>query len=296
MSAHLPNEEVFASLARLLSNSFGQKSVLIAIALLSVGILEAASAAPLRRKYDRPAVAFAPATFTVTYGKTKTLCATVTPARMASQFASAAAWGNSAAAPGVFTITPGADPSCTGPGKIFLMVLSNLTKCSGQGSVVAKFTSPPPESKIRVAGAAQGTVLLPKSSAATLKINEGCPGGFGAQKTYYVRFASDAGTTPDFNGLGVHENLDTIDQPNTCDFNTNFPQSWTIGTQSDETPAPQNSIDDGNGKCGFDSTDSCSTIINQSFTVGSCTTAPITINFTMTNGVGTITRSDSGGQ
>lgn len=296
MSAHLPNEEAFSSLARFLSNASRQRGTLIVAVLLLGGLLEMASAAPLRRKYDRPAVAFTPATFTITYGKTKTLCATVTPARMASQFSSASAWGNSAAAPGVFTITPGTDASCTGPGKIFLTVLSKLTTCSGQGSVVAKFTSPPPESKLRVAGAAQGTVSLPKSSAATLKINEGCPGGFGAQKTYYVRLASDAGTSPDFNGLSVNENLDTINQPNTCDFNTNFPQSWTIGTQSDETPAPQNSFDDGNGKCGFDSTDSCSSIINQSFTVGSCTTTPITINFTMTNGVGTITRSDSGGQ
>jgi len=257
-----------------------RKFLHIGIAYLAIFITsETASAAPnAHHTYTKPTITFSPAAFTLSYGQTGTICATVTPSRMASKIA----WVNSNNAPGVFTITPGTSSGC-GAG-VALTITSNQTVCTSTGSVRAVLNG-------KTVASAQGTVQLPDKVSATVYQNPGCPGGYGALKIYFVHFATNEGGTPNFNGLSAHENLDTSGQPNDCGFDTSHPQGWTIG----ESPAPSNAVDDANGQCGSDPI-TCTTVINQTFTIGSCTTPLDTITLNLVNGVGTVVRSDSGGQ
>lgn len=100
-------------------------------------LVASASGADARRLYRRPTISFSQTPFTVTYGGTRTLCATVTPASKASLFTNMSAWADAADADGVFMTTPGTDPACTGPGKVSLTIKSNFDKCLPQGKVRA---------------------------------------------------------------------------------------------------------------------------------------------------------------
>lgn len=246
------------------------------LCVLFFGNMGVVHAADVHNKYKKPIITFNLPEFAMSYGDTGKLCAAVRPRLSASKIS----WLNSTTAPGVFKITPGTDSACGGGSDVSLTITSTMTACSPQGSVRAVLYEKP-------AGAIQGTVMLPDRITSSFRSAGLCD----SNVVYNVRFASNEGTTPNFEGLPVHENW-TVQPPNTCGMG-GHQDSWIIGTLSSGGPAEPNSIDDGNGQCGLPPGD-CSSLVTQTFTVGACTfpATPINITVQKQNGVASVTRSD----
>jgi len=240
---------------------------------------EAASAATnAHHTYTKPTITFSPASFSITYGDTGKICATVTPSRMASKLT----WVNSSNAPGVFVITPGVDPSCDGGSGVYLTITSTTSACISAGAVRGVLSG-------KTVAAAQGTVILPDKISSTFYSAGLCS----SDVTYLVHFASNESGTPNFDGLTASENLG-YPPPDGCSMT--IPREawgvWTIGTFSFGGSAPANTIDDGNGKCGLPT--NCTSHVSQTFTIGACTfpVTPIDITVQSVSGVASVQRSD----
>lgn len=226
-------------------------------------------------------VTFDRANFEVSYGKTLDLCMKIVPR---TRFKSLITFDSSPV--GVIEGKFGGTATCPDSSYDQIQISANVAKCEASASLLVKV-----HGKTVSGGTLPGTVMLPNKVTAVLAENNGCPGGYGASKIYYVYFKSNVeGATPNFNGLNAHENLSF--PSNGCNLATGIEFDWIIG----DPPVPTNAIDDANSKC-FDVPATCTSIVNQTFTVGSCITSPATtITFNFVNGLGDITRSDEGGQ
>ncbi len=245
-----------------------------------------ALAANPRHKYNRPAVSISPTSFTLSYGKTAKLCVTVTPARKASLFTNPAVWRNTV--PGVFTITPGADENCTGTGKVSLTVLSRVNDiCEPNGGVVAVLN------KVAAGPAAPAAVLVPDRESATRISDTSAPGLIETQ--WQITF-SNSGASANFNGLPVKEHtFISAGDLNTCEMVTGaddprLDHEWTLAN---------NSLVDANTRQETE-TRTCTSVLSQTFRVGSCTVpaigTPIKLTFKFVGGTPSFARSDAGGQ
>jgi len=125
--------------------------------ILLPGIVSALTIPALDQQlYTKVSVAFDKVPFTVSYGQTVNICATVTPSRMQSKITFA---GFPA---GVFEINTGSVSGCDG---VSLTVRSSVAKCVSEGTITANMNGSPVKS-------VSGTVLLPTSVYSHL-INSG---------------------------------------------------------------------------------------------------------------------------
>lgn len=218
--------------------------------------------------------------FAVTYGKTTTVCATVTPNRLASKFT----WADPE---GALTLTAGADPSCNGGSGGFLTIQAGIASdCTkGQRSIQAKLNG-------KLVSTGQGVVMRPTGTSAELALVAGCsaPFPYGTDSIWHVAFNSadaPAGIAPDFDGLMTTEVNPIVGN---CISTASFHggASWTIGPP----PWPHNAIDDNNSIC-KNTTTSCSMTMTQYFNLGQCKTPTVNVTFSFdSNGIETITRGD----
>ena len=121
-----------------------------------------------------------------------------------------------------------------------------------------------------------------------------CSGGHGFSEVYYLTFKPKSGNgSPVFTGLRTRE----IQRfgINSCELDPSA-STWSIGVEDPRgfySPSlGPNQIDDGNTKC-FDT--DCVTEFKQRFQTGKCFTPEYTHIFKLQNGVGTVTRADTGG-
>jgi len=241
-----------------------------------------ASAPQTRKSRPKVKVTFDRENFQVSYGKTIDLCMKIVPK---AKFTPLITFGSNP--PGLIQGSFGGAATCPDATYSKIRISATLTDCLAEANLLIKVNN-------KTVATLPGTILLPDKVFATIRAGAGgcSPGEYGALQAYFIHFESTVeGSTPDFNGLTVTEHLDTDGQPNGCEILTSAdytPPPWTMG----EAPAISNTIDDNNGKCGVFATTTCFTRINQTFTVGSCTTPVRTISVNIVNGSGTVTRSD----
>jgi hypothetical protein len=129
--------------------------------------IRAFAAAPLPQvTWTKATVTFSKPSFTISYGQTISICATITPSRLAPKFT----FVNSDSAPSVFTIVQGISPDCNGGVGAYLTVTSTQTACSAQGAVQAMFNG-------KVVKSAVGNVRIPTSEFAVLFSSVTCADG-----------------------------------------------------------------------------------------------------------------------
>lgn len=247
---------------------------------LALGYPASLSAANVPKNAKRPKVkvTFDRTDFQMSYGKTLDLCMKVVPAGRFTpkiQFASSPA--------GVIEGKFGGSATCAASFAP-IQIKASLTQCAASASLLIRVNN-------KTVATLPGAVLLPDIVSSTLAANEGCPNGYGASKKFFVHFRTGVeGATADFDGLPAHENLTFVS--NGCGLFEGIESDWAIGPPD----APSNAVDDGNSKC-FSDPVSCTTVISQTFTIGSCfTSPPTTITFQVSGEVGDVTRSDEGGQ
>lgn len=267
--------------------------LLVAIACLAISTFteKASAAANAHHKYIRPTIKFSPAIFTVSYGTTTNLCVTVNPSSSVSLFMDTNAWHSDV--PGVFAPVPGSNPSCTGPGKLFLSVRSVITDvCLAGGSVSGILNNHP-------AGSVVGNVLLPTQEFSALKDNSSSQNVISAD--WRITFTDSSGAA-NFNGLqnvGEHLFISPGD-PNDCHMGVGAQfetHDWVLGPVTAGGNTLRNSLVDSTAKQAESPT--CTSIVSQRFQIGRCTipivsAPPTKITFRFTAGAPSLIRSDGG--
>lgn len=259
-------------------------SIALCLSGLAMPSYGASKSAPQTRKSrPRVKVEFDRQNYLVSYGKTLDLCMKVTPAASAN-FSPLIAAPFSSNPTGALTGKFGGVAECAA-GFSRIQLGASLAKCEAAPSFIVTTNGRPRRASL------SGTVMLPDIVRSSLFSNEGCPGGFGASKEFAVRFESSQGANPNFDGLSAHENL--LFPVDGCGMKPGkLEGTWTLG----EEPNPHNSLIDANTFCSSEP-ETCTTKIEQTFTIGACTTSPpTTITFGFVNGVGDVTRSDTGAQ
>lgn len=222
--------------------------------------------------------------FAVTYGKQITLCATVTPSRLASKFT----WEDP---DGALTVIAGTDPNCNGGQGGFLTIQARTNSvgsdCSiSDRSVVAKLHG-------KVVSTTQGKILRPTGTAATLFfVSTGTTGQYGLISKWhvYVNSAdSPAEVAPDFDGLMAAEDIDIISVSEEC---PTLPIEYG-GGQIGLPPFPHNALDDENISLHSVPLPNCHYVLRQSFKIGNCKTSDNLIDYSFNSDSAlTITRGD----